>query len=230
MDQDVAVRVEGLAAGYGGTPAVHGIDLVVTAGEIVTLLGANGAGKTTTLLAIAGELPAMRGCVAVLGQRRRRSLDQLARRGLGFLPEGRSVVQQLTGRENLELGRGGVDEALAYFPELESHLGKKAGLLSGGQQQMLSLGRILAGRPRVVLADELSLGLAPLVVSRLLGALRTAADAGVAVLLVEQHIRHALQVADRGCVLRRGRIVLEGSADELLASTGTITEHYLAGE
>ncbi len=230
MDQEVPVRAERLVAGYGGTPAVHGIDLDVRAGEVVTLLGANGAGKTTTLLAIAGELPAMGGRVEVLGQRGTRSLDRLARRGLGFLPEGRSVVQALTGRENLELGRGRVEDALAYFPELQDHLGKRAGLLSGGQQQMLSLGRILAGRPRVVLADELSLGLAPLVVSRLLAALRAAADEGVAVLLVEQHIHRALEVADRGYVLRRGRVTLEGTAVDLRSSTASITEHYLAGE
>jgi len=231
MTQGAAIiRTVGLAAGYGGAPAIHAIDLEVHAGEIVTLLGANGAGKTTTLLTIAGEIHPLKGDVEVLGDRKRRALDHRARRGLGFLPEGRCVFQGLTGWENLQLGRGTVAGALEHFPELEPHLDKRAGLLSGGQQQMLALGRILAGNPRAILADELSLGLAPLIVTRLLGALRSAADNGVAVLLVEQHIRHALEVADRGYVLRRGRVALDGSASELRSSVDSIAQHYLAGQ
>lgn len=225
----VLVKSTGLTAGYGGTPAIHGLDLEVREGEIVTLLGANGAGKTTTLLTLAGELTPSAGTVEVLGSDRRRTLDQRARRGLGFLPEGRCIFGQLSGRENLQLGRGSVQDALGFFPELEPHLGKKAGLLSGGQQQMLALARILAGKPQIVLADELSLGLAPLIVDRLLRALREAADRGVAVLLVEQHIQHALRVADRGYVLRRGRVALEGTAADLLTSAEDIAQHYLAG-
>jgi len=224
------VTVRGLTAGYGGTPAVHQVDLDVAPGQIAVLLGANGAGKTTTLLALAGELRPMGGSVSVLGCPAGARLEKRARAGMGFLTEGRCVLMGLTGWENLRLGRGAPQHALEYFPELEDHLGKKAGLLSGGQQQMLALGRILASEPRLILADELSLGLAPLVVQRLLGALRAAADDGVAVVLVEQHVRHALTVADRGYVLRRGRVVLTGSGAELAADADSIAEHYISGE
>jgi branched-chain amino acid transport system ATP-binding protein len=225
-----AVHLDHLTAGYGGTPAIHDIDIRVEAGQIVSLLGANGAGKTTTLLTIAGELAPMGGAVRVFGDSKRRALDHRARHGLGYLTEERCVFMNLTGRENLSLGRGSVAAALEYFPELGDHLAKKAGLMSGGQQQMLALGRVLAGDPRVLLADELSLGLAPLIVQRLLAVLRQAADRGVAVVLVEQHVRHALEIADHAYVLRRGRIVLEGPASELRGSADKIAQHYLTGE
>ena len=223
----VVVAARGLTAGYAGTPAIHDVDLEVRAGEVVALLGANGAGKTTTLLALAGEVPPMAGTVSIDGDQRRRRLHQRARRGLGYLTEERCVFLQLTGWQNLRLGRGRPDRALALFPELEEHLGKKAGLLSGGQQQMLALGRVLASAPRVLLADELSLGLAPLVVQRLLAAVRAAADEGVAVVLVEQHVRQALAVADRVHVLRRGRVVLSGDAEDLREDADGIAAHYL---
>lgn len=224
------VRASGLTAGYGGTPAIHHLDLSVASGEIVALLGANGAGKTTTLLALAGELRPMSGEVSVLGLPARTRLDKRSRSGLGFLTEGRCVFMGLTGWENLKLGRGEPAVALDYFPELRQHLEKTAGLLSGGQQQMLALGRILAAQPRIILADELSLGLAPLIVQRLLEALRKAANRGVAVVLVEQHVRHALGIADRAYVLRRGRIALSGSAADLAADADSIARHYIAGE
>ena len=224
------VVARGLTAGYGSTPAVHGLDLDVAEGEIAVLLGANGAGKTTTLLSVAGELRPMQGSVDVLTCSRSARLDRRARSGLGFLTEGRCVFMELTGWENLKVGRGRPTRALEFFPELEPHLGKRAGLLSGGQQQMLALGRILAGEPRLILADELSLGLAPLVVKRLLEALRSAADRGAAVVLVEQHIRQALAIADKGYVLRRGRIVLSGSAAELAVDADAIARQYLTGE
>jgi ABC-type branched-subunit amino acid transport system ATPase component len=225
-----AVHLDHLTAGYGGTPAVHDLDIRVEPGQIVSLLGANGAGKTTTLLTIAGEISPMRGDVQVLGDSKRRSLDHRARHGLGYLTEERCVFMNLTGKENLSLGRGSVDAALDYFPELKEHLGKKAGLMSGGQQQMLALGRVLAGQPKVLLADELSLGLAPLIVQRLLKVLREAADRGVAVVLVEQHVRHALEIADHAYVLRRGRVVLDGPAADLRGSADEIAQHYLTGE
>jgi len=227
---NAAVRACGLTAGYGSTPAIHGIDLEVAPGEIATLLGANGAGKTTTLLAIAGELRPMGGSVDLLACSRRSRLDRRARSGMGFLTEDRCVFMGLSGWENLRLGRGRPARALEHFPELEPHLKKRAGLLSGGQQQMLALGRILAMEPRVILADELSLGLAPLVVRRLLDALRAAADRGAAVVLVEQHIRHALAIADKGYVLRRGRVVLAGTGAELAADADAIGRQYLTGE
>lgn len=219
-----------LTAGYGSTPAIHDVDLTVRAGEIAVLLGANGAGKSTTLLTIAGELRPMRGTVEVLGCSPRSRLDRRARAGLGFLTEGRCVFMDLTGWENLKLGRGEARRAVELFPELEPHLRKRAGLLSGGQQQMLALGRILAPDPRLVLADELSLGLAPIVVRRLLGALREAADRGAAVVLVEQHVRDALSIADKGYVLRRGRVAMSGTGSELAADADAIARHYLAVE
>ena len=227
---EVAVEARGLTAGYGGTPAIHGIDLEVRAGEVVALLGANGAGQTTTLLALAGEVVPISGTVVFHGDARRRPLHQRARRGLGFLTEERCVFMQLTGWQNLKLGRGRPERALELFPELEEHLDKKVGLLSGGQQQMLALGRVLAAEPRVLLADELSLGLAPMVVERLLTAVRAAADTGVAVILVEQHVRQALAVADQVHVLRRGRVVLSGSAEDLAHDADGIAAHYLTGD
>jgi ABC-type branched-subunit amino acid transport system ATPase component len=227
---EVVVEARGLTAGYGGTPAIHGLDLDVMAGEVVALLGANGAGKTTTMLALAGEVAPISGTVSFHGDDRRRRLHQRSRAGLGFLTEERCVFMQLTGWQNLKLGRGRPEKALELFPELEEHLGKKVGLLSGGQQQMLALGRVLASEPRVLLADELSLGLAPMVVERLLSAVRAAADQGVAVVLVEQHVRQALAIADRVHVLRRGRIVMSGDADDLRGDADGIAAHYLTGD
>jgi branched-chain amino acid transport system ATP-binding protein len=226
----IVVEARGLTAGYGGTPAIHGIDLEARAGEVVALLGANGAGKTTALLALAGEIAPISGTITFHGDARRRRLHQRARQGLGLLTEERCVFMQLTGWQNLKLGRGRPDQALEFFPELEEHLDKKVGLLSGGQQQMLALGRVLAARPRVLLADELSLGLAPMVVERLLTAVRAAADQGVAVILVEQHVRQALAVADRVNVLRRGRIVMSGDAADLRGDAEGIAAHYLTGD
>lgn len=227
---EVVVEARGLTAGYAGTPAVHDLDLEVRAGEVVALLGANGAGKTTTLLALAGEVPLLAGTASFHGDDRRRRLHQRARAGLGFLTEERCVFMELTGWQNLRLGRGRPEKALEFFPELEEHLGKRVGLLSGGQQQMLALGRVLAAEPRVLLADELSLGLAPMVVERLLSAVRAAADTGVAVVLVEQHVRQALGVADRVHVLRRGRVVMSGDAADLRSDAAGIAAHYLTGE
>ncbi|MCX4096963.1 ABC transporter ATP-binding protein [Nocardia sp. alder85J] len=224
------VRAIGLTSGYAGTPAVQDIDLTVHAGEVVALLGANGAGKSTTLLTLAGELAPMGGSVEVLGLGRRHRLDYRARRGLGYLTEGRCVFMELTGWDNLRLGRGTPARALEFFPELEPHLGKRAGLLSGGQQQMLALGRILAGEPQLILADELSLGLAPIVVRKLLSVLRSAADRGAAVVLVEQHVHQALGIADRAYVLNRGRVAMFGSGAELRTRADEIAAHYISKE
>jgi branched-chain amino acid transport system ATP-binding protein len=216
-----------LCAGYGAVPAITDVGLHVDAGEIVALIGANGAGKTTTLLALAGALSGTRGKVTMFGQPARRTLAQRVRAGLALLPEQRAVIMGLTVRENLALGRGSVAEALSYFPELESRLDTRAGLTSGGEQQMLALGRILAARPRVILADELSLGLAPLVVRRLLQALHDSAASGAGVLLVEQHPRTALAWAHRAYIMRRGRIELSGKASELRGQMGKLVSLYL---
>jgi len=229
-DKAVIVAARGLTAGYGGTPAIHDVDLEARAGEVVALLGANGAGKTTTLLTLAGEIAPISGTVSFHGDDRKQRLHQRARGGLGFLTEERCVFMQLTGWQNLKLGRGRPEQALAHFPELEEHLDKRVGLLSGGQQQMLALGRVLASEPKVLLADELSLGLAPMVVERLLAAVRAAADQGVAVVLVEQHVRQALAIADRVHVLRRGRVVMSGDAEDLRGDADGIAAHYLTGD
>ena len=197
-----------LTVGYGDLAAVRNLSLQIHPGEVVALFGPNGAGKSTTLMALAGVLPCMSGEVRWLGRRTSASLTRLAREGLFLVPEGRSVTSRLTAGDNLRLGRGGVDKALDYFPELESLLNRRAGLLSGGEQQMLVLGRALAARPRVLLVDEVSLGLAPIVVSRLLASLRRAADEeDLAVLLVEQQARRALALADRWYLLSGGSVV-----------------------
>jgi branched-chain amino acid transport system ATP-binding protein len=205
------LELVGLTAGYGDLAAVRNVDLTVHAGEVVALFGPNGAGKTTTLLTIAGELPPLGGEVRLLGSATRAPLHQRVRSGLAFVPEERSVVPEMSARDNLRLGKGGVDGALEIFPELEPLLERPAGLLSGGEQQMLTLARSLALEPRLLLADELSMGLAPLIVNRLMARLREAADdAGVAVLLVEQQAKRALAVADRWYLLRRGEIAASG--------------------
>lgn len=224
-----ALRTTGLMAGYGDVSVVHQLDLEVKSGEIVALMGANGAGKTTALLTAAGALKPLGGDLEVLGASDpREGLRERARRGLALLTDDRSVFRSLTTRENLRLGRGPTDLALAAFPELERLLDRPAGLLSGGEQQMLGLGRVLAARPKLLLADELSLGLAPIVVHRLLTAIRALADEGCAVLLVEQQVRLVLGVADRGYVLQRGRVTLAGTGAELRANRAEIERSYLA--
>lgn len=228
-----AVSMSQVTVGYNGIPAVHDLSLTVAPGEIVTLLGPNGAGKTTTLLSIAGLLKPTRGTVEVLGRPVDTRLPQRnARRGLGFVPEDRAVFAQLTTLENLRLGRGwgreSQEKVLEYFPALEKVLDRKAGLLSGGEQQMLSLGRALVGKPRVLLIDEMSLGLAPIIVENLLTLVRTIArGTGTAVLLVEQHVKFALEIADRAYVLRHGHLALEGPAHEIAGKPEMLRASYL---
>jgi len=221
------LEVAGLRAGYGKVEVVHGIDLHVDAGEVVALLGPNGAGKTTTLTTIAGELPPLGGSVRMLDCNARDPLHVRARRGLGQVTQERAVLMDLTAAENLRVSRCDRDRAVELFPELEAHLDRRVGLLSGGQQQMLALARCLARDSRLLLVDELSLGLAPQVVDRLLRAVRTAADGGIGVLLVEQHVHKALAIADRVLILRRGLLELEGSAVELRDRVDEIQAAYL---
>jgi len=215
-----------LTAGYGDLEAIRSVSLELYPGEMVALFGPNGAGKTTALMASIGAIPRMSGSVLWRGQPAATAPHKAARDGLTFVAEDRSVVASLSTLDNLRLGRGSVDDALRHFPELEALLKRRAGLLSGGEQQMLTLARAIAGRPAALLIDELSLGLAPMVVDRLLAALRVAADEdGVAILLVEQQARRALATCDRWYLLRSGQIA--GSGD---ASTGVdvLETAYLA--
>ncbi len=210
-DQEV-LRIDSLTSGYGDLAAVRDVSLHVMAGEMVALFGPNGAGKSTTLLASVGELPQMGGTVYIKGQATSKPLHRLARDGVAFVPEQRSVISELTTKQNLELGRGGV-VAIDAFAELIPLLDRKGGLLSGGEQQMVALARAFASSPSLILVDELSLGLAPMIVDRLLIALREAATTrGLAVLLVEQQARRALEYTDRWYLLRSGSVVSEGDS------------------
>lgn len=227
-DVPPALEARRLCAGYGELPVLHDIDLRVDAGRIVVLLGPNGAGKTTLLLSLAGRLPLLSGEVLADGIATKAPLYRRARAGLGLVTDDRAIFRGLTAAENLRVGSVQPEQALELFPELESRLDVVAGLLSGGEQQMLTLARALARRPKVLLVDELSLGLAPLIVQRLLARLSEAtARTGAAVVLVEQHVRKALDVADSGYILNRGSIVLQGTAAELRGRMGEIESSYL---
>jgi branched-chain amino acid transport system ATP-binding protein len=229
----VALDVEGLAAGYLGAPVVRDLNLRVGGGEVVAMLGPNGAGKTTTLETIAGLHKPMAGSVSIFGDAVAGvEAHVLARRGVALVPEGRALFPGLTVREHLRLahGRGSAseDELLEMLPELRKTTNRKAGLLSGGEQQMLAVGRALIKRPRLLLVDEMSMGLAPVIVQRLLPVLRRAADElGASVLFVEQHVALALEIADRAYVMNHGRIVLEDDAVRLRTDRELLAASYL---
>jgi branched-chain amino acid transport system ATP-binding protein len=227
-DAEPLLSVEALTAGYGSIPVIQGVSLKVCAGEMVALLGPNGAGKSTMLAAICGDLSPTSGVIRWKGAPTTKPTYVRARQGLAFVMEGRSVIGSLSVADNLRLGRGSLDRALSITPELRPLLKRKAGLLSGGEQQMLVLARALAGDPAVLMVDELSMGLAPLVVDRLMQTLREAAGNGTGVLLVEQHVRKALQVADRLYVLRRGELALSADADQFRNRHDAIEDLYLS--
>ncbi|MCW3014523.1 MAG: amino acid/amide transporter rane protein 2, family / amino acid/amide transporter [Solirubrobacterales bacterium] len=222
------LEARGVSAGYGGSAVVRDLNLTVEAGEVVTILGPNGAGKTTSLLTLAGALAPIAGEVRLQGRLDRSSLEHRARRGMSLVTDDRSVFFGLTARQNIRLGRGSEEDVLAEFPELAPHLDTAGGLLSGGQQQMLSVGRALASTPTLFLADELSLGLAPLVVQRLFKAVRAAADRGAAVLIVEQHAHLALDVADRAYMLVNGVVVRSDTAQAFTQDLADLERAYLA--
>ena len=231
------IETMSLVAGYGNVPVVRDLNLTVGEGEVVCLLGANGAGKTTTLLTIAGAIPSLGGMVSVLGQPVSKARPhEVARRGLGIVPEGRGLFYRLSAADNLRLRRHrnstvSLEDVLKYFPVLRGLLNRRCGLLSGGEQQMLALAGALIADPKVVMLDEMSLGLAPIIVEQLLPTVRNIADErGMAVLLVEQHVLAALKVADRGYVLAHGQVVAEGNAAELRRDAELLEASYLGNE
>ena len=223
---EAVLRVSGLSAGYGGGDVIRNLDFSLHSGTVTVLLGPNGSGKTSTLLSIAGELKTT-GTVTFKGQPWTTPFWRRSRGGLAYIPDEQAIIGALTVAENLRMAMRDPSGALELFPELADHRKRPAGLLSGGQQKMLSLAMALAKKPDVLMADELSLGLAPQIVHRLLEVARRAADAGTAVLLVEQHAQQALAVADRGLVLSHGSLVADEDAATLRADTADLAAAYL---
>ncbi len=221
------LRVEGLRAGYGPIDVLHDLSLTVEPGEIVALIGANGAGKTTTLMALSGLVPARAGTVTFDGHDLTRlAAHRIVKLGLAHSPEGRRIFPRLTVLENLQMGAftrtdpqgiaDDIEKAFQTFPILRERKGQAGGLLSGGQQQMLAMARALMARPKLLLLDEPSLGLAPQIVVQIFDVIRGLNRQGVSVLLVEQNARMALKVAHRGYVLETGRVVASDQASVLL--------------
>ncbi|MCG8357990.1 MAG: ABC transporter ATP-binding protein [Kiloniellales bacterium] len=233
------LQVSGIHTFYGNIEALHGIDIDVREGEIVTLIGANGAGKTTLLMTICGNPRAARGRIVFEGQDiTRHPTHEIVRLGIAQSPEGRRVFPRMTVLENLQMGAAIVapeyleedlERVYTLFPILRQRQGQRGGTLSGGEQQMLAIGRALMSRPRLLLLDEPSLGLAPLVVKQIFEVIRDIKESqGMTVLLVEQNAYHALRLADRAYVLGNGQILLKGSGEELLANE-EVRKAYLEG-
>jgi branched-chain amino acid transport system ATP-binding protein len=221
------LKVSGLKVAYGGIQAVKGIDFEVHEGELVTLIGSNGAGKTTTMKAVTGSLPLNEGDVEYMGKSiRAKGAWDLVRQGLAMVPEGRGVFTRMTITENLQMGAhirddkpgiaSDMDKVFGIFPRLKERRGQLAGTLSGGEQQMLAIGRALMSRPKLLLLDEPSMGLSPLLVDKVFDVVREVHAQGVTILLVEQNASRALQIADRAYVMESGVITMSGNAGEML--------------
>jgi branched-chain amino acid transport system ATP-binding protein len=233
------LEVRGVATFYGAIQALHGVDLDVAQGEIVTLIGANGAGKSTLLMTICGSPRARAGSIKLEGNEiSKLPTHEIVRRGVAQVPEGRRIFPRMTVYENLQMGaiitdpvhfQKDLDRVFAMFPRLAERRDQRGGTLSGGEQQMLAIGRALMSRPRLLLLDEPSLGLAPLIVRQIFDAIaRIAREEGVTIFLVEQNAFHALRLADRGYVLVNGRVRLTGTGKELLANQ-EVRAAYLEG-
>ena len=232
------LTVDNINVYYGSIHAIKGISFEVNAGEIVTLIGANGAGKSTTLNTISGLLRSKTGSIEFMGQSLAKvPSHKIVERGLALVPEGRRIFLQMTVQENLEMGaftqKGGetqqdLEKIYALFPRLKERLKQMAGTLSGGEQQMLAMGRALMSHPKLLMLDEPSMGLAPILVEQIFEIIRNLNHNGSTILLVEQNAQAALSVADRGYVLETGKIVTTGTGTELLASPA-IKKAYLGG-
>ena len=221
------LTVKGLKVAYGGIQAVKGVDLEVRKGELVTLIGSNGAGKTTTMKAITGTLPLVDGDIEYLGQSiRGKGAWDLVKEGLAMVPEGRGVFTRMSITENLQMGAyirrdtgaiaDDIDMVFSIFPRLKERRDQLAGTMSGGEQQMLAMGRALMSRPKVLLLDEPSMGLSPIMVDKIFEVVKDVYARGVTVLLVEQNASRALGIADRGYVMESGLLTMNGPAKELL--------------
>ena len=221
------LKITGLQVAYGGIKAVKGVDLHVNEGELVTLIGSNGAGKTTTMKAITGSLPMADGDIEYLGKSiRGKGAWDLVKDGLAMVPEGRGVFARMTITENLQMGAyirndkagiaADIEKMFTIFPRLRERKDQLAGTMSGGEQQMLAMGRALMSRPKVLLLDEPSMGLSPIMVDKIFEVVRDVSSRGVTILLVEQNASRALGIADRGYVMESGVVSMNGDAKELL--------------
>ena len=225
---DVLLKVSGLKVGYGGIQAVKGVDFEVREGELVSLIGSNGAGKTTTMKAITGTLPFSEGDIEYLGKSiRGKGAWDLVKQGLAMVPEGRGVFARMTITENLQMGAYirndkaeialDIEKMFTIFPRLRERKDQLAGTMSGGEQQMLAMGRALMSRPRVLLLDEPSMGLSPIMVDKIFEVVKDVYAQGVTILLVEQNASRALRIADRGYVMESGVVTMSGDAKQMLS-------------